>query len=209
MPVMYSFMFWFSVRLGSIIVAIITLCQVSAGLITCAVWVNDLSGVSRQLDEWLNNNNLYYMQPVLINMEMNPKSFLDGLITFLVIQGITCLLLVYGAYKINLYLVYPYILVDLVRLLFVSINFVIAMTLVKENVFDLGVLIGGSVIGGFIILFLFYLWFCVVSFCQIVKEVEKIKEVPTLSNDGDFYQKQEGAVGINNGYNLPLGKPYF
>ncbi|GLH00931.1 uncharacterized protein GBIM_07180 [Gryllus bimaculatus] len=220
MVVMYSFCFWFSVRLGSIIVGVTSLVQALAFLILCCVGLEDRPTVSETIKDWLDKNEMLFLKAPLTDMSKDPEGSLVFFTSFTAIYAFCCLLLMYGAYRCNLMLMYPFMGLDLLRLIFLSICFVFAMILVKENLYNLGLLIGFSVGGGFVLLYLFYMWFCTLSMCQIVKELEKMEDmidpynnppVPTPDYGKKFTMDTSLAVGMNyydNGYNY-LSRPIY
>ncbi|XP_066995900.2 uncharacterized protein [Anabrus simplex] len=177
MPVMYSFCFWFSVRLGSIIVGAITLVQAIILFIFCGQGLENQEDVSARIQSWLDNNDMLFLKGVMEDMKNGPKLFLSILTTYTAFHMVSCLLLSLGAYKCKLIFMYPFMALEMIRLLFLSVFFVFTMMLIKQNIYNLGLLIGCSVAGGFLILFLFYLWFCTLSMCQIVKELEQVENL--------------------------------
>jgi hypothetical protein len=52
---------------------------------------------------------------------------------------------------VSLCFVYPFLVLEIARLVFLTVSFVIAMLLVKENVMSLGLLIGNCCGGGFVL----------------------------------------------------------
>jgi hypothetical protein len=53
--------------------------------------------------------------------------------------------------QVSLCFVYPFLVLEIARLVFLTVSFVIAMLLVKENVMSLGLLIGNCCGGGFVL----------------------------------------------------------
>ncbi|XP_047121738.1 uncharacterized protein LOC124805273 isoform X1 [Schistocerca piceifrons] len=172
MPVMYSFCFWFSVRLGSIIVGAVSLVQALVVLGLAGDGYNHPQRVRDRFSHWLDTYKLRSLKNAVAAIRDDPESFLLSLIILYTAYALSCLGLIYGAYKCNLKLMYPFVALDLGRLVSMSVVFVMAMTVLKANVYNLGILIGCSVAGGFMLLYLFYLWFCTVSMCQVVRDLE-------------------------------------
>ncbi|KAJ9590634.1 hypothetical protein L9F63_016345 [Diploptera punctata] len=175
MVVMYTFAFWFSTRFGSLVVAGITMFQSFSLLIACCIWVRDQNSVKNQFDEWLNTNEMIFMKNTLEDIRTDPEPYLTCFIIYLSAHCFSIILLACGVLKVVLCMVYPFLAMELARLVFITIYFIVAMLLVKENVKNLGFLIACCCGGGFLLLFLYYLWFCVLSFVQIVKELEIVK----------------------------------
>ncbi|XP_021934771.1 uncharacterized protein LOC110837201 isoform X2 [Zootermopsis nevadensis] len=121
---------------------------------------------------------LFGTNVLLIEKGANQNSFqtgtegwLVGIITCFSLHCVFCFLMLYGTFRVSLWCVYPFLVLEIARLVFLTTSFVIAMLLVKENIADLGLL------GGFVLLYLFYQWFCVLSFIQIVKELELVHKM--------------------------------
>ncbi|KAL1140626.1 hypothetical protein AAG570_000556 [Ranatra chinensis] len=182
MVAMYSFCFYFSVRLGSIIVGAVSMLQSLAVFI----WIVLLSSltpkdISSQINSFKQGSNFLFITRYLDAMshfaqaedgvqalkheagDDDPKAFVWLTIGLAGVHICSCCLLIIGAYKCIHRLLLPYLLVEMPRLFFLTFAHVTAMMIVKENVPDLGLLIGLTLFGSFFLIYMFYTWFCVLS----------------------------------------------
>ncbi|CAH2259265.1 jg10023 [Pararge aegeria aegeria] len=65
-----------------------------------------------------------------------------------------------------------FILIELIRLFILSIIVTTLLLVLKQNIMDIGLVIGASVMGGFVLLGLFYLWVCAASLPLLINEME-------------------------------------
>jgi hypothetical protein len=90
-----------------------------------------------------------------------------AVVGFSTVLIVACAVNVIAALKIWRFLSIPYILLDLIRLM-VLFNCHVILCMIFKKQLNLGVLIAVSCIGGFILLFLGYVWSCSIAFFQIV-----------------------------------------
>lgn len=173
MVVMYHFVFWFSTRFGSVVVSVFTLLQSMVCLIATIIGIRNKDAVQEELHFWLRNYDMQFMKDTLDDIKGDLETYLIGFITYLTLHCFSCFLLLYGALKVSVWTVYPFLVLEIARLIFLTVSFIVTMLLIKKNAFDLGLLIGSCCGGGFVLLFLLYLWFCVLSFIQMVKELQQ------------------------------------
>uniref|UniRef100_A0A1B6FU19 Uncharacterized protein n=2 Tax=Cuerna arida TaxID=1464854 RepID=A0A1B6FU19_9HEMI len=171
MAVMYSFCRYFSVRLGTILVAVSSMIQSLILGAIFLVWLNNAGQMTEDIEDWRTANNLIYTTELFEHIQYNTEGYLKSAIVFIMFHFCTCMLLVYAALECNIPLTWPFLVTEFVRLAIFLFAHFTAMMLVKENILDLGLLIALSISGGFLLLGLFYCWFCVVSLCQCLREL--------------------------------------
>lgn len=131
-----------------------------------------------------------------------------SLIVFGGLFMITCGLNIIAAMRIWRWFSVPFIILELIRLCILFMCHVVLMMIFKKQL-NLGVLIAACSAGGFLLLFLAYMWSCSVSLFQIIgivnsKEYQKIismgSPAPAKSQKNlTVYNKQmeaEGHAGI-------------
>lgn len=93
----------------------------------------------------------------------------------------------------------PYIVLDFVRLSCFSAGHVTLMLVIKKGI-HLGELIIRCIIGGFILLFLFYLWYCTLSFYVIVGIVKSktYKKLLALHSNQVLYNRELSSEQTKN-----------
>ncbi|XP_052864182.1 uncharacterized protein LOC128270802 [Anopheles cruzii] len=173
MPLMRLFCFRLTVRLGSIIVGGCCILETLVTMIVLAA----LGGAT-----FLRTEALYYEQNMqlynphfafvwLIRMcKTNSDSTYIVLMVCMTLYLPCCLAMMAGAYLMKRYLLVPFVVFELFRLLCITLMHVVAMLVVKRSV-NVGYLIALTILGTFILLLLFYLWACVVALLQILKIV--------------------------------------
>lgn len=201
MIVMYVFCKYFSVRLGSIIVSFCAMLQSFVGVILFSIWLSQAQQTEEQISRWLSNNNLIFMTGFFRDVEQSTEAYMKGFLVFFTVHFLTCLLLGYGAYKCNRLLMYPFLITESVRLLSLSYIHVVGMMIMKENILDLGLLIGCSLAGGFMLLLLFYMWFCVISLCGCIQVLQQKKSQPLYhkNNISTEFQKLYKSYNVYYG----------
>ncbi|XP_073985465.1 uncharacterized protein isoform X2 [Rhodnius prolixus] len=70
-------------------------------------------------------------------------------------------------------MIYPYLVAEMIRLVFLLAAHISGMMLIKENIFELGILIYSTLTGFFLLLYLFYGWTCVLSLSQCLLQIGK------------------------------------
>ncbi|XP_063225438.1 uncharacterized protein LOC134532675 [Bacillus rossius redtenbacheri] len=174
MPCMHRFMFWFPVRLGSVIVGVATLLQDAAVLVVCGVQRGDSRAMSESLEDWLQSHGSNAMAGLVSALNDNPEKFLNFFLAIFTVHGVSCTLLIVGALKLKLWLVYPFAALEGGRLAALTAAFTAAMLLARDNISSLGAITVSTVGGTFALLLLFYMWFCTISLCQMVKAVKRM-----------------------------------
>ncbi|XP_046681258.1 uncharacterized protein LOC124368030 [Homalodisca vitripennis] len=171
MAVMYTFCRYFSVRLGTILVAVSSMIQSFILGAIFLVLLNNAGQMTEDFEDWRTDNKLIYTTELFEHIQYNIAGYLKSVIVFIMFHFCTCVLLIYAALKCNVPLTWPFLVVEFVRLATFAFVHFTAMMLVKENILDLGLLIALSISGGFLLLGLYYSWFCVVSLCQCLREL--------------------------------------
>lgn len=101
-----------------------------------------------------NNHEEYYNQEIfdqfLDFLENDSETFVTFMMVFLLIYIVACVMLIVGALKFMKWLLMPFILIELFRLLALLIIHVITM-IVSKKTLDLGQLIAVTIAGGFAI----------------------------------------------------------
>ncbi|PSN41215.1 hypothetical protein C0J52_04190 [Blattella germanica] len=100
MVMMYRFVFWFSTRFGSLVVAALTLMQSLSALIACCLGVQNQDEVKKQLDTWLKTNEMMFMTGTLEDMRRDPETYLTGFIVYFTLHCVSGFLLIFGALRI-------------------------------------------------------------------------------------------------------------
>lgn len=106
-----------------------------------------------------------------------------GVIIFSFTLMAACAINIVASLKIWRLLSIPYILLDIIRLLFLFVTH-IGLCMIYKKQLNLGVLIAVSCAGGFVLLFLSYLWSCSIAFFQIVGVVNSkaYKKLATIGS---------------------------
>ncbi|XP_050548802.1 uncharacterized protein LOC126910353 [Daktulosphaira vitifoliae] len=173
MPLMYTFCTWFPLRLGTVIVGIISIFQslLSEGVCFFSLGMTDV--ISNGLHKLLHNNNMAYSVEILKSIEKDPKFYILGVMIYNLVYTISCFILIYGAYKNTIMFILPYIILEFIRLAFILYIVATSMILIKMNVLNFLVLILVSVIGVVFLQLLIYMWCCPVSLVQCLRIVRK------------------------------------
>ncbi|XP_060869657.1 uncharacterized protein LOC132944367 [Metopolophium dirhodum] len=85
---------------------------------------------------------------------------------YFLLHTISCVALIYGAFKRSITFILPYIILEFIRLFIIFYTVITSMILIKMNVLDFLFLIFISVIGVFLLQILIYLWCCPLSLVQ-------------------------------------------
>ncbi|XP_073985464.1 uncharacterized protein isoform X1 [Rhodnius prolixus] len=152
MVFMYSFCFCCSVRLGSIVVGILSLIQSSICAIIGLIWVNQTSANARKYLQTITEDvNLIFLTRLVNEIKNDPQLFSWLFTIFAVCHIITCTLEIYGSYKLAVKMIYPYLVAEMIRLVFLLAAHISGMMLIKENIFELGILIYSTLTGFFLL----------------------------------------------------------
>ncbi|XP_037052459.1 uncharacterized protein LOC119085993 [Bradysia coprophila] len=169
MPVMKEFCFYCSVRLGSIIVGTVSIFQAIIPL--CILLANGADNLRENAIYIQTHPNEYnkqnYFDMLLTYLRKDAETFMLIATTIIGIYLAACLLIIIGAYKIWKWLLWPYIFLELFRILIILALLIVGLVILKDKI-DLGLVIGITIGYGFALLFLFYMWTCVISLYQII-----------------------------------------
>nr|XP_021181297.2 uncharacterized protein LOC110369958 [Helicoverpa armigera] len=196
MALVYSCCFWFSLRLGGILIGIFSLFQGLLVLVFCCLGYGHSESIKDEIANWITDYNLIYAKTYLENIQADPEKYISLGISFTSIYMIVCVIFIYGAYTCNNILMVTYILLELLRLIMISILVATFLLLIKQNTMDIGLLIGASVGGGFLLLGMFYIWVCAANLPIVINEMERDEQAAIIS-------KLEQLLEVNQ-RNVPL-----
>ncbi|KAJ2952763.1 hypothetical protein O0L34_g7123 [Tuta absoluta] len=197
MAFVYSCCFWFSLRLGGIIIGTFSLLQGLLVLIGNCVAYNRIPDVQEQITHLLDNFNLIYVGEYLEYMRNEPGKVITFGICSSCFYIFFCLLYIYGAYTYNNMLMIAFILSELVRLVGLSVMVATWLLVLKQNTMDIGLLIGASVGSGFFLLGMFYLWVCAANLPVLINEMECDEQAKTIARLRRLLQEGQKPVGRN------------
>lgn len=166
MAVIASFCSVFSIRLGSIIVGALCLMQAAVLEVACVIGLQDVQGVSRSLNDLMADKDVLFLTSFLNGVRKNPEPYCTGALVVLLVYSFSCVLLIYGALKLNVWMVFPFVVLEFLRLCASLAALVAGMLVLKKNSMDLGQLMGGCTGGGFCMLLMLYMWACPLSLAQ-------------------------------------------
>ncbi|XP_075992906.1 uncharacterized protein LOC142987852 [Anticarsia gemmatalis] len=198
MALVYSCCFWFSLRLGGILIGLFSLFQALVLLIMCCLGYGHIQLVKDEISNWSNGLNLIYAKSYLESIQEDPQKYFSLIITFTCIYIIVCLLFIYGAYTCNNMLMVTYIILEFLRLILISTLVATCLLLIKQNTMDIGLLIGASVAGGFLLLGMFYLWICAANLPIVINEMERDEQAAVIN-------KLRQVLESNNQRSVPRG----
>ncbi|CAH0720814.1 unnamed protein product, partial [Brenthis ino] len=124
--------------------------------------------------------NLLYLGDLLEKIVTDPETYTPYFITLYCIYVLMCVLYIYGAYTCNNILMVAFILVELIRLITLSIIVTTLLLVLKQNTMDIGLVIGASVASGFVLLGMFYLWVCAANLPILINEMEREQHKATI-----------------------------
>ncbi|XP_050085442.1 uncharacterized protein LOC126571171 isoform X1 [Anopheles aquasalis] len=185
MPLTTMFCFRLTVRLGAIIVGG---CCILETLITM-IMLTALGSGSFLRAEALHyeaNMQLYNPHAIFIWFIRMFKTKPD--LSFVIIMSTMglylpcCVAMMAGAFYMKRYLLVPFIVVELVRLVTLTLTHVIGMIVIKKSI-NVGYLIALTISGGFSLLLLFYLWACVVALFQVLKIVRSPEYIAVFGDN--------------------------
>ncbi|XP_021202745.2 uncharacterized protein LOC105841429 [Bombyx mori] len=180
MALVYSCCFWFSLRLGGILIGLFCLFQAIFILILCCLGYTYANTLEDEITEWINNYNLIYAEDYLINVSEDPVKYISFTVTLSCFYIFICIMFIYGAFVRNNILMVSFILLELLRLVMLSTLVATGLLILKQNTMDIGVLIGASVFGGFLLLGMFYLWICCANLPILINEMERDEQSKTI-----------------------------
>ncbi|XP_049866615.1 uncharacterized protein LOC126367246 [Pectinophora gossypiella] len=195
MAFVYNCCFWFSLRLGGIIIGIFSLMQ---GLIVLAAFCvahTRVPEVQEEIGHLINSMNLMFTKDYLENVRADPEKSITLGICLSCLYMLLCVLYIYGAYTCNNLLMFGYILVELMRLVALSVLVASWLLVLKQNTMDIGLLIGASVGCGFFLLGMFYLWVCAANLPVLINEMERDEQAATIERLRRILQENPKATG--------------
>ncbi|XP_073944005.1 uncharacterized protein [Choristoneura fumiferana] len=181
MAFVYSCCFWFSLRLGGILIGLFSLVKALIVLVACGMAHANPEKVKEEIIMWTNDLILIYTKGYMDNLTANLERYTAYCISVTCLYIITCLSFIYGAYTCHNILMIAYLVVELVRLVILSMLVVTGLLVLKKNTMDIGLLIGASVASGFLLLGLFYLWVCAVNLPILINEMERDEQAATIA----------------------------
>ncbi|XP_031635564.1 uncharacterized protein LOC116348645 [Contarinia nasturtii] len=184
MPYYRVFCTFCSVRLGAIIVGIISFIEIAIYTIIISTKGSDFFiTIAKCAEDYIRDNGLdagYLSYPRYL--ETNKDTLFTVFISFHGVHLVTCVVDIIGAFLLNQWLLLPYILLEMTRLFVASATFCIFMIVIKKAI-NLGYLITYWVSGTFVILLLGYLWACVLSLFQVIFIVKSEKYRSVYGDD--------------------------
>ncbi|XP_013182243.1 PREDICTED: uncharacterized protein LOC106128411 isoform X2 [Papilio xuthus] len=167
--------------------------------ISCVGYSNP-KNIEEKITFWVNDLNLIFTKEFVNNLRSDPTKTLGLIILLTCIYIIICMMYVYGAYKCNNVLMMPYIVAELVRLIAFTVLVITLLLTLKKNTMDIGLLIGASVLGGFILLGMFYLWVCAANLPIVINEKEHDEYVATITKLEELLQETKPKTLIGFDY---------
>jgi len=143
------------------------------------------------------------------NMQYEIKGLFVGVIISSCIFFVAIILALIGTAKDKHWPILPWIILEFIRLLFKTVILILVIILWAVNMSegaDTSNLIATSVIGAVILAFYFYVWLCVVSHFQTIKEITDLglldkgasgAVLPFVNEDGDGYSNKTADSTVN------------
>ncbi|XP_068914833.1 uncharacterized protein [Tenebrio molitor] len=147
MAFMTKFCFSCSLRLGSVVIGVLTLIQASVLLGLSLMEADSPQTLTETLTRWMDAANL--QGNVYKEIANNPKAVVVASSTFFVCLISSCVLLLFGCFQCKTVLMYPFLLFYLLYILALMGALLLAILFVKANGNGLGDLILYSNLGGF------------------------------------------------------------
>ncbi|KAJ1530602.1 hypothetical protein ONE63_005484 [Megalurothrips usitatus] len=160
--------------------------------VACVIGLQDVQGVSRSLNDLMADKDVLFLTSFLNGVRKNPEPYCTGALVVLLVYSFSCVLLIYGALKLNVWMVFPFVVLEFLRLCASLAALVAGMLVLKKNSMDLGQLMGGCTGGGFCMLFMLYMWACPLSLAQELHR--RGREARARGNVSGFHN------GFGNGY---------
>ncbi|XP_013186430.2 uncharacterized protein LOC106131780 [Amyelois transitella] len=178
--------------------------QALAALVTCCLGYTHVEKFMTMLNQLTDDMVLIYTKEYIDNLKSDPERYFKLGIGTTVVYIIICFVFLYGAYMCNNMLMIPYILIELVRLIMLSIIVATALLVLKQNTMDIGLLIGASVAAGFFLLSEFYLWVCAANLPILVNEIEHDEQAATIVKLQQLLRTNNPNAFTRNVDSLPL-----
>jgi len=143
------------------------------------------------------------------NMQWEIKGLFIGVIVSSCIFFVAIILALIGTAKDKHWPILPWIILEFIRLLFKTVILILIIILWAVNMSegaDTSNLIATSVIGAVILAFYFYVWLCVVSHFQTIKEITDLglldkgasgAVLPFVAEDGDAFSNKTADSTVN------------
>jgi len=143
------------------------------------------------------------------NMQYEIKGLFIGVIISSCLFFVAIILALIGTAKDKHWPILPWIILEFIRLLFKTVILILVIILWAVNMSegaDTSNLIATSVIGAVILAFYFYVWLCVVSHFQTIKEITDLglldkgasgAVLPFVNEDGDGYSNKTADSTVN------------
>merc|ERR1712156_354546 len=143
------------------------------------------------------------------NMQYEIKGLFIGVIISSCIFFVAIIFALIGTAKDKHWPILPWIIQEFIRLIFKTVILVLVIILWAVNMSegaDTSNLIATSVIGAVILAFYFYVWLCVVSHFQTIKEISDLglldkgasgAVLPFVNEDGDGYSNKTADSTVN------------
>ncbi|XP_050345716.1 uncharacterized protein LOC126770363 isoform X2 [Nymphalis io] len=129
----------------------------------------------------MTHTNLIYVSGYLETFQADPEKYISYGITLYSIYIVVSVLYIYGAYRCSNALMVPFIIVELIHLIILSIFITTWLIVLKQNTMDIGLVIGASVASGFVLMGLFYLWVCAATLPVLINEIEQEEQRATIN----------------------------
>ncbi|KAF6206652.1 hypothetical protein GE061_017888 [Apolygus lucorum] len=173
MVLLRRFCFIFSIRLGSIIIGSFSFLGNLAPMVLLIIWVRMPDDDTREfIRSRIDNKNTMQIKKIIAAVEKDPALFIQLGLSASIVYSTSCIFEIYGAYKCKEIFLLPFLFLTLLLYIsFIGLH-VIAMMLVKDNSQDLGLLIGATLFGSFLLMFLFYCLACVYSLWKVLRKPE-------------------------------------
>ncbi|XP_045472997.1 uncharacterized protein LOC123679651 [Harmonia axyridis] len=178
MALFHVFLFWFSVRLGSIIIGVLTAIQGAVWLVHLIYCLNSGSQFSNHLKTIFDDFGFH--GNVFDEIIKDPSDLITIFIVYFVSLMMSSVSLIWGALQIQVKMMYPFIALYIFYIGILGIQLTVFIMGLKSNESGLGDMILFSNLGSFILLFYLYKWAVVISFIQIVKELKRRMEKKPL-----------------------------
>ncbi|VEN35037.1 unnamed protein product, partial [Callosobruchus maculatus] len=173
MAAIYTFCFCFSLRLGAIIIAILTLIVATIQFSILMKCLENVHEAWSDVKELLKSVGLLGPWARTIHLRRYLKYYLLGVTIFYSLLSLTCVFLIMGAYQCRKTFIYPFLCLYLVHFVIGFVELTLSfMYLIREEEGDLGGMILYYTIEFFIVLFHIYTWACVYSLIKALRSVE-------------------------------------
>ncbi|BES95139.1 Glucoside xylosyltransferase [Nesidiocoris tenuis] len=169
MVLLHRFCFIFTIRLGTIFICSINLILNTVLLAYLFKWVNlPEADTANFIHENIGHKKVAHGADLIQAVEDNPALYSQLALTISIAYGVSCILGTFGAFACQEGYLWPFIILNIARDVCAIGVHIFFTTLIKENSQDLGLLIGVTLAGSFILMFAFYCDACVYSLRQVL-----------------------------------------